>query len=57
MLCDKPDSTEPTRKMTIAEMNRPLRPKRSPSLPPNNSRLPNDRVYAVMIHWRSSVEK
>src|SRR5579884_791241 len=29
-----------------------LRPKRSPSLPPRSSRLPNDRAYAVMTHWR-----
>ena len=33
MLRDSPDSAEPTRKMTIAAMNRYFRPYWSPSLP------------------------
>ena len=33
MLCARPPMTEPTMKMAMAMMNRPLRPMRSPSFP------------------------
>ena len=36
--------------------NARLRPKRSPIRPPSSSRLPNASAYAVMTHWRWSLE-
>src|ERR1039458_2196983 len=38
-------------------MNVHLRPNTSPSLPPRRRRLPKDKAYAVITHWRWSVEK
>ena len=55
--CASPPIAETIAKPLSPAMNVHLRPNRSPSLPPNSSRLPNASAYAVTIHSRSAVEK
>jgi hypothetical protein len=55
--CVSPPIADAIAKPARPAMNVHLRPNRSPSFPPNRSRLPNASAYAVMIHWRLSVEK
>ena len=55
--CARPPIADAIANPARPAMNVYLRPNRSPSLPPNRSRLPNASAYAVMIHWRLSVEK
>ena len=48
---------ETAAKPTSPVRNVTFRPSRSDSLPPSSSKLPNDSVYAVTTHCRSTVEK
>ncbi len=52
-----PPIAEATAKPARPTMKVHLRPNRSPRRPPNSSRLPKASAYAVMIHWRESLEK
>ena len=54
MLCDSPDSTEPTRKTAMANTNRFFRPYRSPSLPYSGVEMVVASVYAVTTQDRCS---
>jgi hypothetical protein len=56
-LTEAPPTADATEKPTSPVMNVSLRPNRSPSRPPNSSRLPNVSAYAVMTHCRSTLEK
>jgi hypothetical protein len=47
-----PDSTEPTRKMTMAAWKNRLRPYWSPSLPHSGVETVDDSRYAVTTHVR-----
>src|SRR6266566_8546004 len=53
----RPPSADAPANPTAPATNTRLRPIRSPRRPPSSSRLPNDRAYAVTIHWRASLEK
>ena len=47
---DSAHATDQTVNSTSPTMNRRLRPKRSPSLPPSRISAANTRMYALMIH-------
>ena len=56
-LTEAPPMAETPAKPTSPVRNVTFRPSRSDSLPPSSSKLPNDSVYAVTTHCRSTVEK
>ncbi len=56
-LTEAPPMAETPAKPVSPVRNVTLRPSRSDSLPPSSSKLPNDSVYAVSTHCRSTVEK
>jgi hypothetical protein len=53
----KPPTADATANPVRPRTNTRLRPRRSPRRPPTSRRLPKDRAYAVMIHWRAPSEK
>src|SRR5215472_13752101 len=56
-LTEAPPMAETPAKPASPVRNVTFRPSRSDSLPPSSSKLPNDSVYAVTTHCRSTVEK
>src|SRR5262245_62506832 len=52
-----PPTADAAAKPSAPTRNVTLRPSRSPSRPPNSSRLPNASAYAVTTHCRSTVVK
>ena len=56
-LTDAPPTADATAKPARPAMKVSLRPSRSASRPPSNSRLPNASAYAVTTHCRSTVAK
>jgi hypothetical protein len=56
-LTEAPPMADTPAKPTRPVRNVTFRPSRSDSLPPSSSKLPNDSVYAVTTHCRSTVEK
>jgi hypothetical protein len=55
--CASPPTADAPENPTSPAISAHLRPNRSPSLPPTNSRLPNASAYAVTTHCRLSLEK
>src|ERR1700730_4931855 len=56
-LCAAPPIADATANPIAPPTNVRLRPNRSPSRPPSSNTLPKASAYAVMIHWRLSLEK
>ena len=55
--CASPPTADAAENPTNPTISAHLRPNRSPTLPPTNSRLPNANAYAVTTHCRLSLEK
>src|SRR4029077_18648479 len=55
--CASPPTADAPANPTNPAINAHLRPNRSPTLPPTNSKLPKANAYAVTTHCRLSLEK
>src|ERR1700733_10914549 len=55
--CASPPTAEAPENPSNPAISVHLRPNRSPTLPPTNSKLPNASAYAVTTHCRLSLEK